>query len=114
MHSKLPKLLLDGITAIELAQSFIDGTTLEQYCESPMIRSAVERQLEILGEACSRLGKLETTETLAITQLSFAVGLRNRIIHGYDAVDDDIVYATVLEDLPFLKAELSDVYERLV
>lgn len=114
MHSKLPKLLLDGITAIELAQSFIDGTTLEQYCASPMMRSAVERQLEILGEACSRLGKLETTETLAITQLSFAVGLRNRIIHGYDAVDDDIVYATVLEDLPFLKAELSDVYERLV
>lgn len=114
MHSKLPKLLLDGITAIELAQSFIDGTTLEQNCASPMTRSAVERQLEILGEACSRLGKLETTETLAITQLSFAVGLRNRIIHGYDAVDDDIVYATVLEDLPFLKAELSDVYERLV
>ena len=114
MHSKLPKLLLDGITAIELTQSFIEGATLDEYCKNAMLRSAVERQLEILGEACSRLTKLETAETLAITQLSFAVGLRNRIIHGYDAVDDDIVYATVLEDLPFLKAELSDVYERLV
>jgi uncharacterized protein with HEPN domain len=114
MHSKLPKLLLDGITAIELALSFIDNATLDDYCNNAMLRSAVERQLEILGEACSRIGKLETTETLGITQLSFAAGLRNRIIHGYDAVDDDIVYSTVLEDLPYLKAELSDAYERLV
>jgi uncharacterized protein with HEPN domain len=113
MHSKLPKLLLDGINAIGLAQSFLDGVTLDQYCESSLIRSAVERQLEILGEACSRLSKLETASTLSITQLSFAIGLRNRIIHGYDAVDDDIVYATVLEDLPFLKSELSDLYEQL-
>ena len=71
-----------------------------------MMRSAVERQLEILGEACSRLDKLDDQMTQAIPDIRLAIGLRNRIIHSYDAVDDAVVHETVQEDLQNLKLVL--------
>jgi uncharacterized protein with HEPN domain len=72
-----------------------------------MLRSAVERQLEILGEACSRLDKLDANWAYTVPDIRLAIGLRNRIIHGYDAVDDAMVYETVQEDLPALRAVLA-------
>ena len=72
-----------------------------------MRRSAVERQLEILGEACSRLARLEPTLITSVSNLKLAIDLRNRIIHGYDAVDDEIVYLTVTEDLGELQLALA-------
>ncbi|WP_366557548.1 HepT-like ribonuclease domain-containing protein [Rhodoferax sp.] len=50
-----------------------------------MRRSAVERQLEILGEACARLAKLEPALIGSVINLKLAIDLRNRIIHGYDS-----------------------------
>ena len=106
MTDRRPKLLFDAITASDAAQSFISGKTLPDYDGDLMLRSAVERQLEVLGEACARLAKGEASlfERLPATRL--AVGLRNRIIHGYDAVDDETVFRTVVDDLPALSAEL--------
>ncbi len=71
-----------------------------------MRRSAVERQLEILGEACGRLAKLEPVLLDAVTNMRLAIAMRHRIIHGYDAVDDEIVYLTVTNDLGGLHHEL--------
>jgi len=56
MIDKTPKLLVDALGAIDLAREFVANISLEQYGSDKMRRSAVERQLEILGEACSRLG----------------------------------------------------------
>jgi uncharacterized protein with HEPN domain len=84
----------------------LQGASLEQYMANAMMRSAVERQLEILGEACSRLDKLDDQMTQAIPDIRLAIGLRNRIIHGYDAVDDAAVHETVQEDLQNLKNAL--------
>ena len=72
-----------------------------------MRRSAVERQLEILGEACARIARLEPPLLASVANLKLAIDLRNRIIHGYDAVDDEIVYLTVSDDLESLKTDLS-------
>jgi len=107
MTDKTPKLLVDALGAIDLAQEFVAGTSLEGYSKDKMRRSAVERQLEILGEACVRLARLEPTWTVDVANLKLAVDLRNRIIHGYDAVDDEIVYSTVVEDLPALQQDLA-------
>ncbi len=74
---------------------------------NPMMRSAVERQLEILGEVCNRLDKLDDKIALEIPDLRLAIGLRNRIIHGYDAVDDAVVHETVEQDLQSLKVSLT-------
>ena len=92
MTDRTPKLLVDALGAIESAQEFMAGCGLADYVVDKMRRSAVERQLEILGEACSRLAKLEPALIESVTNLKLAIDLRNRIIHGYDAVDDEIIY----------------------
>lgn len=109
MTDKTPKLLVDALGAIDLAREFVAGITLLDYSADKMRRSAVERQLEILGEACSRLAKLEPALVGSVTNLKLAIDLRNRIIHGYDSVDDEIVYLTVTEDLDGLNADLSQL-----
>jgi uncharacterized protein with HEPN domain len=106
MADKRLKLLLDAIQAIELCMAFMDGQSLEAYSGNPMRRSAVERQLEILGEALVRLGRQEPTLGERLPMARFAVELRNRIIHGYDGIDDAIVHATVHTDLPEFLARL--------
>lgn len=107
MTDRTPKLLVDALGAIESAQEFVAGCVLADYVANKMRRSAVERQLEILGEAWSRLTKLEPALGESVINLKLAIDLRNRIIHGYDAVDDEIVYLTVTDDLNALKTDLS-------
>lgn len=109
MTSRAPKLLFDAIAAMESAQEFMAACSFEQYAGDKMRRSAVERQLEILGEACSRLARIEPVLIDKAQNLKLAIDLRNRIIHGYDAVDDEIVYQTVTEDLNALKADLAQL-----
>ena len=109
MTDKSPKLLVDALGAIGSAKDFVEGCTFANYAQDKMRRSAVERQLEILGEACSRLVKLEPSLVASITNLKLAIDLSNRIIHGYDAVDDEIVFLTVTLDLDVLKFELEQL-----
>lgn len=94
-----PKWLFDAVTAVEAAQVFVAGLDLPAYEASLLVRSAVERQLEILGEAGVRLAE-------QIPALRLAIGLPNRIIHGYDTVDDETVWRTVQDDLPELGRQL--------
>jgi uncharacterized protein with HEPN domain len=106
MVDRRPKLLLDAIDAIDLAVSFLGDASLAQYTASPLMRAGVERQLEILGEACVRLAKLEITLFDRVAACRSAIGLRNRIIHGYDALDDGLIRETVLTALPPLRVAL--------
>ena len=106
MSERRPKLLFDAIASIDAAQAFLAGVALDQYEANLMLRSATERQLEILGEACARLVREDATLFERLPAAHLAVGLRNRIIHGYDAVDDETVYRTVIDDLPAFKAAL--------
>jgi hypothetical protein len=109
MTDKTPKLLFDALAAIRSAKDFVEGCTFADYAADKMRLSAVERQLEILGEACSRLAKLEPQLLGSVSNLKLAIDLRNRIIHGYDAVDDEIVFCTVTDDLDALKLELEEL-----
>ena len=107
MTDKTPKLLVDALGAISSAQEFTAGISLDVYVADKMRRSAVERQLEILGEARAQLAKLEPGLIKAVSNLKLAIDLRNRIIHGYDSVDDEIVYLIATEDLEGLKVDLA-------
>lgn len=107
MLDRRPKLLFDAVQAIDAARSFVDGIAFEQYRISLLLRSAVERQLEVLGEACSRLAKEDAALAAGLPAMRLAIGLRNRIIHGYDHVDDETVFATVQDDLPPLREAMA-------
>jgi len=67
-------------------------------------RKAVERNLEIIGEALNRI--LRVNPDILITNVRRIVNTRNRIIHGYDTVSEDIIWAIVIKELPKLEEEI--------
>jgi uncharacterized protein with HEPN domain len=75
-----------------------------RYSSDKMLRRAVERELEIIGEAVNRLLKLD--EHLLFKEARRIVDLRNFVIHGYDKVDDVIIWGIIIKDIPRLKSEI--------
>lgn len=100
-------LLWDAHDAAEAVAGFIRGRTLEEYLADRLLRSAVERQCEVVGEALNRLSRLAPGVAARIPGLSQAVAFRNLLIHGYAVVDDAVVWRTVSEDLPILSRHLA-------
>lgn len=100
------KLLADIIAAGEAIESFTANRSRQQYGADLLLRSAVERQLEILGEAIRRLEILDITLVARISEYRRIIGLRNIIAHGYDGVDHDIVWQVVETKLALLLAEV--------
>ena len=78
-----------GSTAI---QRFISGQSYDDYLADEMLRSAVERQFEIIGEALSRLTKIQPELAAQIPDVPRIVAFRNILIHGYAVVDNEIVW----------------------
>jgi uncharacterized protein with HEPN domain len=89
---------------------FVRGRTLDDYRADLMLRSAVERQFEIIGEALSQLGKLSPQLVQQIPDIRRIIAFRNLLIHGYAVVDHQIVWRTITEKLPDLRARV----ERMV
>jgi uncharacterized protein with HEPN domain len=69
-----------------------------------MLLRAVERELEIIGEAINRI--LKTEPQFPIPESKKIIALRNRVIHGYDSVDNVLVWAVVINHLPALKSKV--------
>jgi uncharacterized protein with HEPN domain len=67
----------------------------------------VEREFEIIGEAMKRLEKIDST--LEISSKKQIINMRNRVIHGYDKVDNEIVWGTIIRHLPKLKQEIDNL-----
>jgi uncharacterized protein with HEPN domain len=98
--------LWDVCDATDAILTFTRGRGLEQYRSDRMLRSAVERQFEIIGEALSRLAKADPDTAGRIPGLRRIVGFRNALIHGYDRIDDAVVWRIVESDLPELRAQV--------
>ena len=105
MAHRPEKLLADILGAAEAIRSFVAGRSRNQYGADLLLRSAVERQLEILGEAVRRLDALAPEIAARISDHRRIFGLRNIIAHGYDGLDDDIVWQVVSEKVPVLLQE---------
>lgn len=95
MQPEVAKRLLDALQAIRRIQEFTSGLGFEEFSRSVLIRSAVERQFEIIGEALGRAGAVAAEIEDELPDLPRIVGLRNRLIHGYQSVDDQIVWDVV-------------------
>jgi uncharacterized protein with HEPN domain len=101
--------LYDVARACELLERFTQGRTFDDYADDPLLRSAVERQFEIVGEALKRAVDLEPGLAKRITGTSRIVAFRNRLIHGYASVSDEVVWGIVERFLPPLQEEVSAV-----
>lgn len=100
------KHLFDVQQAAARIARFTTGKTREQYVADELLRSAVERQFEIIGEALGRLNKSDPSTVGRVSEHRRIISFRNVLIHGYDAVSDDIVWDIVANKLPTLRAEV--------
>jgi len=74
-----------------------------------MLRRAIEREFEIIGEAMKRIEKLDSG--ISISGKRQIVSLRNRVIHGYDKIDDELIWGIIVRHLPSLKIEVDKLLE---
>jgi uncharacterized protein with HEPN domain len=107
MTPQLAKLLLDAFQAAAHVRTFSVGRTLQDYLTDVFLRSALERQLEIVGEALNQARSLQSDLHKQIDHLNEWIGLRHRIAHAYDRLDHEIVWDTVVEDTPNLLHNLA-------
>ena len=106
-HSK-KKLLEDVLIAIRNIESFSKGKTFDDYKSDKLLQSAIERQLEIIGEALYRLRALDESYLNSITDAHRIIGMRNILAHGYDVINDQIAWEVVESHIPILKAEITE------
>ena len=102
MPPEVAKLLEDMRQAGQRIQRFTTGRSFPEYGADEMLRSAVERQFEILGEALSRLTKVDAVLAAQIPDYRKIIDFRNVLAHGYDAINDPIVWDAVEDQLPLL------------
>ncbi len=101
------KYLDDILYAIELIETFVSGiSSFAEYENDKKTCSAVERQLGIIGEAVNKFDRLNQDEPLE--NASEIRGLRNRIIHAYDSVNNEVIWAVIKKHLPVLKNEVTE------
>lgn len=104
MRPESRKLLKDALDAADAIQRFVKGHDFDGYHANELIRSAVERQFEILGEALGHLRQADAAAAQRIPELDRVVGFRNVLIHGDAGVDDRIVWGIIEGKLPSLRA----------
>jgi len=99
--------LYDIGKAIEEIEFFLDGgpKCLADYSKNVLVKRAVERNVEIIGEATNRI--LKANSTVPISNARKIVDVRNRIVHGYDTVSDETIWDIAVRHLPVLKSEIA-------
>jgi len=100
------KWLYDINLAIEEIESFLEdnGNTFEAYKNNLLLKKAIERNLEIIGEAVNRIVK--QYPEITIENARSIIGLRNFIIHSYDNITDETIWAIIINHMPKLKQEV--------
>ena len=106
MKREIKKYLYDIKISIDSINDYLSTTkNFFEYQNNKLLRRAVEREIEIIGEAMSRILKLDPT--IKIQSARQIVDTRNWVIHGYDRVDDVVIWGIVSKNLPKLKKEVN-------
>lgn len=106
MHPRAPKLLEDIRNAADFVKTVTQGMSLEQFTKDRLLRQAVERNFEIIGEAARRLEKEDPSTARGIRDCRRIIAFRNVLIHGYDVIDPAIVFSAIMDDLVPLLLEV--------
>ncbi|MDB5115353.1 MAG: antitoxin [Mucilaginibacter sp.] len=92
---------------IEINDFLPDKKNFFQFQKDLKTKRAIERNVEIIGEAANRI--LKQQPDIKITDIKKIIDTRNRIIHGYDSVSDDVIWSIVVKHLPKLEEEINDL-----
>lgn len=106
MQLEVKKYLFDVQRGCARIAEFTAGRSYGDYTQDPMLRAAVERQFEIIGEALSRLAKLDTSVAQRVTDYRRIIAFRNILVHAYAQIDDRLVWGVVESNLPKLADEV--------
>lgn len=107
MRLEVRKYLHDIQQATARLARFTTGKSFDDYANDDLVRAAVERQFEIIGEALSQLARLDANIAASITQYRRIIAFRNILVHGYADVDDLLVWDIVETKLPTLTKEIN-------
>jgi uncharacterized protein with HEPN domain len=112
MDNDLKTWLFDILNSINEIESYYVGQQklFADYQKDLRTKRAVERNIEIIGEAMNRI--LKKTNDIQISDSRKIVDVRNRIIHGYDSVSDDVIWGIVIKQLPVLKSEVEKLLSK--
>lgn len=111
MRRDARKYLDDIAHAAALISRFTAGKSFDDFSGDPMLRAAVEREFEIIGEALTQLARNDEPIAARISDRRRIVAFRNILIHGYADVDQRIVWDVVANDLPVLRREVADLVD---
>jgi uncharacterized protein with HEPN domain len=108
MKDEIDKYLYDILESIESIYHYLGNKrNFFEYEKNKLLRRAIEREFEIIGEATNRILKLE--KDFPIKNAKRIINLRNWVIHGYDKVDDVIIWGIISKDLPKLNKEVKEL-----
>lgn len=107
MDREIKKFLEDILCAVDEIESFLSQypARYDVFCSTPILIRAVQMNIAVIGEATNRLLKLRSD--IPITNARKIVNTRNYVIHGYDSLRYEILWAILIKDLPLLKAEVT-------
>ena len=103
--------LHDMRQAASLISEFTEGLDFDAYAADAMVRAAVEREFEIIGEALSQLAKLDPETAGRIGEHRRIIAFRNILVHGYAGVDDMLVWDMVVTRLGDLRRDVDQLLE---
>jgi uncharacterized protein with HEPN domain len=105
MQLEIQKHLYDIQTSIDSIYSYLgDKRDFNEYLSNKLLRRGIERELEIIGEAANRILKIDPA--VEIDNARKIVDFRNWVIHGYDKIDDVIIWGIISKQLPVLKLQV--------
>ncbi len=109
MDKAIKTYLYDVLQSIQEIESYFQGKPkkFEEYVLDIKTKRAVERDLEIIGEAVNRIYKLD--KDFPLKNADKIIGTRNRIIHGYDKISDDLIWSIVINHIPKLQEEVNEL-----
>ena len=109
MRRESKKFLFDIQQAAGRIADFVKHKNFSDYEKDPMLRAAVERQFEIVGEALRRLLTEDSATAARISEHARIIAFRNILVHGYSDIDDRIVWGIVESHLPRLLKEVDSL-----
>lgn len=113
MDDRVRKWFFDIKFSIDEIESYFESEKRDfyRYRENQMLKRAIERNLEIIGEAMNRILNRDPEISERITSSKAIVGLRNQIIHAYDNVSDENIWSILITHLPLLKSEVENILQ---